>query len=86
MEAKLADLKQMIDELATLAETASVVLPQAAIAGGAARIGSKILSIVDDLKPHAPTLSSAQQLQDAEEKLMAALSSKSAATSSRLRG
>jgi hypothetical protein len=52
------DLKTLIDDVAKVADTASLVLPQASIAGGTARIGSKIISIIDDLKNHAVDVSS----------------------------
>lgn len=82
----MADLKELINDLATLADTAATVLPQASIAGGAARIGSKIIEIIDDLKHHAPDVQSADTLDEAHAKLMAAVTTKASDLSKRLRG
>lgn len=82
----MADLKSLIDDLTKLADTAATVLPQASIAGGAMRIGSKIIDIIDDLKPHAPDGEAVDALDDAHDKLMTAVSKKSGDVSRRLRG
>ncbi len=82
----MADLKQLIDEVARVADTAALVLPGAAIAGGAARIGGQLLSIIDDLGHHAPDPESYAKLEEAYKTLMATTVAKSGAISQRLRG
>ena len=81
-----ADLKKLMEDAATLADTAAAVLPGANIAGGAARIGSQILSVVEDLHKHAPDEESGKLLEDAHKTLMLSIETKSRDLSRRLRG
>lgn len=80
----MSDLKTFIDEFARVADLAATVLPAAGIAAGTARIGSKLVEIIDDLKPHA-TGESATALQAAHDAIVAAVVSKAEDTSARLR-
>ena len=82
----MTDLKTLINKLAEVADLAATVLPQASLAGGAMRIGSKLIDIVDDLKHHAPDAETSDQLEEAHKKLTAMVTAKSQATSDRLRG
>jgi hypothetical protein len=80
------DLRDLINDIAKVADTAATVLPQAAIAGGAARIGGKILDIIEDLHQHAPSTEDAATLEAAHDKLVQATTVKSGDLSRRLRG
>jgi hypothetical protein len=80
------DLKKLIDEIAQVASTAAIVLPGAGIVGGAARIGSKLIEVIEDLHPHAPDAESAGKLETAHDQLTAIVTRKSGDLSNRLRG
>ena len=82
----MSDLKDLINKIATAAEAAATVLPAAGIAGGVARIGTKLLDIVEDLHHHAPDNESKEQLEAAHDALVEAVSTKSSDLSRRLRG
>lgn len=80
------DLKKLIEAVAQAADIASTVLPGAAIAGGAVRIGGKLLEVIEDLHPHAPDAASKAELEAAHDKLVAIVTRKSGDLSARLRG
>lgn len=79
------DVRSLVDSLIQLAHVASAVIPGAGLVEEGAKIGEKIIDVIDELKTHAdPTQQPA--LQEARDKLADAVRTKAAATSARLRG
>jgi hypothetical protein len=81
----MTSIRQLIDEVISVAHVASSVIPGAGLVEQGGKIGEKIIDIIDDLTTDAEP-DQQPQMQEARAKLAEAVKAKAAATSARLRG
>lgn len=79
------NLENLLADVTKLAYTVSAIIPQAGLVEGAAKIGTKVLEIIDDVSKVAP-IDNQQQMQQARAELAAKVKTHAASTSSDLRG
>ena len=81
----MADFRAIVDQVESLAHLAANFIPGAGMVEGAAKIGGKVLDLVDAVSEHAEP-SDQPRLQAARKELAAKVTAHAKATSDDLRG